>query len=164
MHTKEGDVLRDIRECFGAMGHHHTERVRERRESTTRHRTRILRVLHLAILGVMMWGASGCQAYRRTSVPAVGGPERSLGERVRITTDSGVVYELANAKVQGDSVVGAAQSSGERTAIAVSHIRKVEEWSTSGWRTTGLIGGVVVVMAAVVLVGLILILVKAAGG
>jgi len=124
----------------------------------------VIRGIHLAILGVTLWGASGCQAYRRTSVPAVGSPERSLGERVRITTDSGVVYELSNAKVQGDSVVGAAQSSGQRTAIAVSHIKKVEEWSTSGWRTTGLIGGIVVVMATVLLVGLILILVKAAGG
>lgn len=108
--------------------------------------------------------AASCYVWRVESVPASGSERRSLGELVRITTDSGVVYELANAQVRGDSVVGAAQSSGQRTAIAVSHIRKVEEWSTSGWRTTGLIGGIVVVMATVLLVGLILILVKAAGG
>lgn len=108
--------------------------------------------------------AESCYAWRVESVPASGTEHRSLGELVRITTDSGFVYELANASVQGDSVVGAAPTSGQRTAIAVSHIKKVEEWSTSGWRTTGLIGGIVVVMATVLLVGLILILVKAAGG
>lgn len=108
--------------------------------------------------------AASCYVWRVESVPASGADNRSLGEQVRITTDSGVVYELADARVQGDSVVGAAQSSGQRTAIAVSHIRKVERWSASGWRTTGLIGGVVVMMSTVLLVGLILILVKAAGG
>lgn len=71
--------------------------------------------------------------------------------------------EWRRVRIERDSLIGAAGETGERSAVAVAEVRRVEVRSFSWGRTGGLTLGVIVVMSAAVLVALIAALVSASG-
>lgn len=64
---------------------------------------------------------------------------------MRVTTDQRVV-EVRDAVVRNDSIIGVAAKGGERVAIAVQDVRKVETWKSSASATAGQSGKVLLIL------------------
>lgn len=109
------------------------------------------------IVGLLLAGTA-CYGYRTTTLPRADAADRTLGSFARITTENGVVIPLANAKVEGDSVIGYSEISRERVAIAVSAVQKVETWSGSAGKSAAAagVGGGVFLLAMLGLAALLL--------
>lgn len=104
---------------------------------------------------------SACTSWQARTAPTAAGASdtASLGHRVRVETSSGASYELVDAAVVHDSVVGLSAQSHQRVALALSDVRSTQTRRFSALRTTGLVVGlgavafVIALAAAVAAVG-----------
>lgn len=107
---------------------------------------------------VMLVLSTGCTSYRPMSLPAPDALNRTLPPNSRITTTNGAVYHLYNAQVEGDSVIGNADVTRARVAIATRDVHSVETRGVSAGKSAAAGVGVGLLVAVVAaLVGIVVL-------
>ena len=114
---------------------------------TRRRATRACHVLLAAALGVP--GVGGCRTWQAVPIPRDGSPAPSAAH-ARLTRHDGRVDEVADARVEGDTMRAERYHSAPgpgRVAVAVplDSVRDVEVRRVSWPRTLGLAAGVILV-------------------
>ncbi|HEX4931587.1 MAG TPA: hypothetical protein VFV33_00325 [Gemmatimonadaceae bacterium] len=113
----------------------------------------------LSVAALLLTAA--CYGYRPGTLPRADAPDRSLGPYSRVTLTSGAVHRLANATVEGDSVIGYDEFSRARVAVAVRDVQLVEVWTGSSRKSFAAIAGTVLLVSAVALTALLWVLFSA---
>ena len=107
-----------------------------------------------ALVGLFALATSGCYQWDGARVPGPGGAQR-MTNPARVTLADGSVVVLHDAIVSNDSIVGYAgdrPGERERTAVAVSQVRKVEDRELNFPQTV--VAATLATLAAVVLVSI----------
>jgi len=92
--------------------------------------------------------ATACSSWRHQDGPA---PQVLAGQHgeVRVTRHDHAVYRLRDATVVGDSIVGTSGSPGERVAIAVADVERIDARKVSAVKTGAATIGVLAVVSVI---------------
>lgn len=103
---------------------------------------------------MVLLNTTGCMTWR--AVPAAN--DSVAGDatfsRARVVLRDGTTITLHDVTVRPDSVVGFAGDERTRVAVAQPQVERVETRKVSAGRTTGLVGGVLAVVALAVLIAI----------
>lgn len=101
-------------------------------------------VVALALLASVI--LSGCHGWRPQTSPTAGA---QLPNPARVTPMEGSEIVLRNATVSQDSLVGTGER-GQRVALPLSQVRRVEARRVDGGRTALLVGGILAAVLGLV--------------
>jgi hypothetical protein len=104
-------------------------------------------IIALAVLSV---ATAGCQTWRTQTAPAPQVVAARNGRTVRIMCRYCGIYEMSNAVVVGDSIVGSVGRPPRRAAVAVADVERIEVRRVNALQTAGLAAGTYVAASLVV--------------
>ncbi len=99
-----------------------------------------IRGIRAAAVGIVICVASSaCYSYHTSNLAPVDFPQGSLGTKSRITLRDGRVHTMVRGAISGDSVIGNADGTNARLALAVSDVKSIDTWTYNRGRTTRLL-------------------------
>ncbi|MFQ5889362.1 MAG: hypothetical protein ACE5JR_04840 [Gemmatimonadota bacterium] len=103
-------------------------------------------VAPLTIMAVL----SGCMKWSTVKVPVAQALAEEEPKKIRVTRSNGYVLVLESPAIEGDSLVGLTGRSKQRVAIPVEDVKRIEARKPDGVRTTLLVVGAGLTLAAII--------------
>jgi hypothetical protein len=107
----------------------------------------------LSLLLALAWLLNGCTSWRTQEVSPASYIQSQHPGKIRLTLQDSTRLTLQSPAVVGDSIVGASGGDSALQAVPVSNVRSFEVRQTSAGKTVGLVFGIVVGAAAVLVAG-----------